>query len=258
MPLADFPAGATPGVLMHDVLEHVDFRRTDPEELPARVRESLRRYGLAPELESTLVDGLGRALSAPLGGDVESLRLEDLAPEARLNEMEFMFPISGEEAGDALTSRRLAEVFSRHAAPAPDPSYGERVARLGFRPLTGFLKGFVDLIFVHEGRYFVVDYKSNHLGATVADYAPEALVASMHHHDYFLQYHLYAVALHRHLTSRLPDYDYSEHFGGVLYLFVRGMSPEHPLGQGVFHDRPKRELIEDLSAHFAAPGGGRR
>jgi len=77
-------------------------------------------------------------------------------------------------------------------------------------------------------------------------------------HHYFLQYHLYVVALHRYLSARLPDYDYDRHFGGVYYLFLRGMSPAHAPGCGVFRDRPARELVEALSAALAgetsAPG----
>jgi exodeoxyribonuclease V beta subunit len=103
----------------------------------------------------------------------------------------------------------------------------------------------------HEGRFWVVDYKSNHLGAHAEDYAPPALAAEMTRHHYVLQYHLYAVALHLYLTQRRSGYDYDRDVAGVLYLFVRGMSPRHPLGTGVFQDRPSRALIEHLAAVFA-------
>jgi exodeoxyribonuclease V beta subunit len=153
--------------------------------------------------------------------------------------MEFVFPVV-----DQLTPRRLAAAFERHGAPAALPEYGSRLARLGFEPLAGFLRGFVDLVFEHGGRWYVLDWKSNFLGPAPDDYRRERLVHSMAHHHYFLQYHLYVVALHRHLVSRLPGYAYESHFGGVFYVFVRGAGS----GGGVFHDRPPRALVEDLSA----------
>jgi exodeoxyribonuclease V beta subunit len=61
---------------------------------------------------------------------------------------------------------------------------------------------------------------------------------------YMLQYHLYAAALHLHLRARLPGYDCGRHFGGVYYLFLRGIDPKRP---GVFFDRPAPERIEALA-----------
>ena len=154
-----------------------------------------------------------------------------------------------------LTAARLAATFRRYAASPVPPAYADRVRRLGFAPLAGYLKGFIDMVFEHDGRWYVVDYKSNLLGRQAHDYQAERLVIAMTAHHYFLQYHLYAVALHRYLSMRLPGYDYERHFGGVYYLFVRGMAPEFAPGNGVFHDRPRRALIERLSAVLAGEQG---
>src|SRR5690606_13246273 len=142
----------------------------------------------------------------------------------------------------------------RHA-PELGTAYLERIKSLGFSPLSGFMRGFIDLVFEYEGRFFVVDFKSNHLGAHPSDYAPLLLRAPMAEHHYYLQYHLYVTALHRHLRTRRSDYDYDRDFGGVYYLFLRGMAPRHPGGTGVFFDRPKRALIEALSALFEGEPG---
>ena len=116
-------------------------------------------------------------------------------------------------------------------------SYADSVARLGFIPLRGFLRGFVDLVFRHDERYYLVDYKGNHLGSRASDYTPDALRAAMARGQYFLQYHLYALALHRYLGRRVKGYDYERHFGGVYYLFIKGMGPA--LGaSGIFFERP--------------------
>jgi len=107
-----------------------------------------------------------------------------------------------------------------------------------------------DLVARHEGRYYLMDYKTSFLGEHASDYAPERLTGHMADH-YVLQYHLYLVALHAHLTERLADYDYDRHFGGVYYLYVRGMTGAGDTG--VFVDRPPKALVEALSAHLQQP-----
>jgi exodeoxyribonuclease V beta subunit len=123
---------------------------------------------------------------------------------------------------------------------------------MGFLPLRGWLKGFIDLVFVHEGRYYLADYKTNHLGDTLPAFAPDRLAVAMAHSHYYLQYHLYSVALHRYLERRLPSYDYDRDFGGVYYLFIKGMTPEQP-GSGVFYERPPRARIVALSERLKTP-----
>ena len=115
------------------------------------------------------------------------------------------------------------------------------------------MRGFIDLALEHEGRFYVIDYKSNRLGDTAADYQRPRMLDEMRRHHYVLQYLLYSVALHRYLSLRLPGYSYEQHFGGVYYLFVRGMSVEHPPGSGVLFERPARALIEELSACLRSP-----
>ena len=114
--------------------------------------------------------------------------------------------------------------------------------------LNGMLKGFIDLVFEHDGRFYVADYKSNWLGPDDAAYTTAKMRAQILHSRYELQYVLYLFALHRLLKTRLPDYDYDRHVGGAVYLFLRG---SHAESQGVFVDRPPRELIERLDALFA-------
>lgn len=145
--------------------------------------------------------------------------------------------------------RDLARVFDEHA-PELSETYKKRLASLDFAPLRGFLRGFIDLVFEHDGRYFVVDYKSNHLGAQPSAYLPAELVAPMEEHHYHLQYHLYVVALDRYLKARLANYDYERHFGGVYYLFLRGMVPSYAKGSGVFQARPSATLTQKLLSLF--------
>jgi exodeoxyribonuclease V beta subunit len=243
--LHELPAGARMGILVHSILEKVDF---DAEEATVGVSAAdiLRRSGMEERWAEPLTRGLSQALRTPLAP--EEMRLADIDRSARLSEMEFLFPIGAGAEASRLTRGRLACVFGRHEGPASRPEYLARLLRLTFGDLSGHLRGFVDLVFRHQDRWFVADYKSNRLGPQPRDYRPDRLLEAMDTHHYFLQYHLYAVALHRHLRHRLVGYDPERHLGGVYYLFLRGMSPDHEPGTGVYFDRPRVALIEDLSA----------
>ena len=109
--------------------------------------------------------------------------------------------------------------------------------------MRGQLKGFIDLIFRHDGRYYVADYKSNYLGDQISDYQPTALKDAMEHHQYDLQYWIYSIAVDQYLSRRIPNYDYETHFGGVYYFFLRGMNGKSD-GEGVFFTRPERSQLE--------------
>jgi exodeoxyribonuclease V beta subunit len=110
------------------------------------------------------------------------------------------------------------------------------------------LKGFIDLIVEHGGRWYVVDYKSNWLGSDARAYTADAMDASVRHSRYDLQYAIYTLALHRQLRARLPGYDYERHIGGVLYLYLRGVDGD---GHGVHRERLPFALIEAMDRLFA-------
>jgi exodeoxyribonuclease V beta subunit len=116
----------------------------------------------------------------------------------------------------------------------------------------GMLKGFIDLVFEHEGQYYLLDYKSNTLGETDSDYTNQAMGEAILEKRYDLQYVLYLLALHRLLKARLPGYDYDIHIGGAIYLFLRGYRAPTA---GVFSDKPPKILIEQLDALFDGQTG---
>ena len=144
-----------------------------------------------------------------------------------------------------LDSRGLGAVLGRFSAYR---SLGEG---LSFDPVRGLMKGFIDLVLRYQGRYYIVDYKSNHLGDRFADYASDGLGAVMAAHRYDLQYLVYTVALHRFLKVRLAGYDYRKHFGGVYYLFLRGLHPDRGPACGLFYHLPDPELVQVLDDFFA-------
>ena len=146
-------------------------------------------------------------------------------------------------------------MFEVHGVDIPvlDRLIGTSVLPGNVRPVlredrvNGMLKGFIDLIFCFQGRYFVLDYKSNHLGDSEGAYGKEIMANAMLEHRYDLQYVLYILALHRLLKSRLKDYDYDRDVGGAVYLFLRGVNGS---GRGVYVDKPSKELINTLDHLF--------
>ena len=235
-----FPRGPQPGSCLHALLETLPFAASAAE-ITLAARPTLGRFGLATTLAEPLGGWLAEALAAPLPafGPAAPPPLAAIAPAARLDELAFHFPV------DALQPAELGALLREHDLPsAPRP--------LTFATVTGMIKGYVDLVFTHEGRWYVADYKSNHLGGQWADYGAASLRAAVAAHRYDLQYLIYALALHRYLGQRLPDYRYETHFGGIYYLFLRGMSPAAP-GCGVHAYRPEAALIERLDALMRPP-----
>ena len=238
--LHDFPRGATVGTFLHEVLEWAadqGFGQVLAD--PALIRDTLaRRCALRgweawiEPLSAWLTDFLQRPLT-PAPGCGAPFTLAGL--EGQSVEMEFWLAVHQVDlaALDALVCRHTLG-----GAPRPALRAGQ---------LNGMLKGFIDLVAEHQGRYYVVDYKSNRLGPDDAAYSHMAMAREVLAHRYELQYVLYLLALHRLLRLRLPGYDYDRHVGGALYLFLRG---SHGVTGGVHAERPPRALIEALDALF--------
>jgi exodeoxyribonuclease V beta subunit len=236
------PRGARFGLMIHSIFENFDFEE-GAVELAAAVERARVEYGYDMEIAEPVLRVMQSSLQAPIGP--EGWTLKSVSRSSRIDELEFNLPVRSERR--ALLPGELGEVLKGRVQPPYGPGYEKRVAALGFPELRGTLRGFVDLICCVDGRFYLIDYKSNDLGSSVADYSAVSLARCMQQHHYVLQYLIYLVALHRYLKHRVPDYDYEKHFGGVRYLFLRGMSPEHP-GSGVFCDRPSLALVEALSS----------
>jgi exodeoxyribonuclease V beta subunit len=266
-PMADLPAGAKFGTLVHAVLETANPLAAD---LAAELESHIRTHSVwspvdvAPEV---LAAAMVPMHDTPLGPLAGGLKLRQIGLRDRLRELEFELPLAGGDLRSRAPDISLADVGAllREHLPADDAlaAYADRLTSpaLGGQSLRGYLTGSLDVVLrVPDGaghRYLVVDYKTNWLGdperpLTAADYDRPRLVEAMLHSDYPLQALLYSAVLHRFLRWRVPDYDPDQHLGGVLYLFVRGMcgadtpvTDGHP--SGVFSWRPPASLVAGLS-----------
>lgn len=239
------PAGARTGECLHKILEHLDFAKAaSPAETTSLVQGMMKTYGFTEEPQFAAVSTmLGNLCATPLDIDKPGFTLARIPKERRLAELEFHFP-AGDIDGSKLIRLIRGGVPGRNSPSVPGPS-GIQVH--------SFLKGFIDLVFEFDDRFYVLDWKSNHLGNRHEDYHPEAMNQTILESYYDLQYHLYTLALDKYLRLRLPGYQYETHFGGVRYLFLRGVSPERP-DLGIYRARPSYSVIQELSKLMSTIG----
>ncbi|WP_230492632.1 exodeoxyribonuclease V subunit beta [Martelella alba] len=228
-----FPRGAAAGTFLHGLFETLDFTAV-PDTV--WLAEQATQHGFDPQWLPVLEQWLSRILHAPL--DKGGIMLSQLSPGDCQAELQFYLPIDRR-----VSAAELDKVCKRHdmlSAQCPP---------LDFADVKGMLKGFIDLVFRWQDRYYLLDYKSNWLGESADDYTADAMLRAMAAHRYDLQYQLYTLAVHRYLRHRLPGYDYRRHFGGVFYVFLRGVAPDRP-GDGVVFRRPAPEFVAALDRLF--------
>jgi exodeoxyribonuclease V beta subunit len=226
-----FPAGSHVGSYLHLLLEKLDFQGDIEAQVLGHSAQIAPRFNLCHEaLGRDAAALLERATRTPL--DDTGLTLAQVSCERRLNELEFDFATGPASFG-------LLDRLLEQAAGQPLPPLQAETFR-------GMVNGVIDLVLEHRERFYIADYKSNFLGGQLADYRRERLRQAVFERRYDLQYLLYTLALHRYLGRRLPGYDYRRHFGGVYYLFLRGMHPETGASRGVYFDLPAPSLIEAL------------
>ena len=275
--------GAHTGNLLHDILEKTDFSAPDWQDSMAK---PLSDYG---ELTTSannanksftadeLTAWLTQVLNAPFitsdnritqgitdditDGTVNETFgcLADLPSNKTLRESEFYFPMQGEGTGvlanlltDHRNSAQRINLANSKANNSAKSALTYPVMLPSYKKLSGMMHGFIDLIFEYQGKYYLCDYKSNHLGDSYQDYQFDALLDNVEKNYYDLQYLIYSVALHRYLSQTLIDYDVNQHFGGVYYLYLRGMTtaPTH-LGSGVYYRAITEQELNALDALFS-------
>jgi len=230
-PILGFPAGSRVGLFLHLLLEQLDFQG-DIERQSAELTDELAaRFNLeADQVRDTVVHWIRNIMHTPM--NPQGLCLRRLPGERRLNELEFDLSVHTVDI-DALNQ-------------ALDSAAGQKLEKITVEQFQGMVNGIIDLVFEYQQKFYIADYKSNFLGGSLDDYLPDRLRQAVFDRRYDLQYLLYTLAVHRYLRQRLDNYRYSEHFGGVYYLFLRGMRPERGSACGLFHDRPDEQLLEQL------------
>jgi exodeoxyribonuclease V beta subunit len=231
--------GARFGSAIHELLETVAFEHWPGGNADEQIRRALHGHGFAINDDDSGVrlvydirDLVSRVITTPIP---EIGALTELPHSQRRAEMAFTLRVDVASVG-AVTALLGAAGYAAALAP-------EQTARV----LRGLMRGFIDLVVQVDGRFYVIDYKTNHLGNRIADYRTPALDDAVRRGHYDLQYMIYSVALHRYLTRRLPGYAVERHFGGVRYLFVRGMNGRDAT-TGIYSHRPGPDVIREFDA----------
>lgn len=280
VPWSELPGGTEFGTYVHSVLEGLDFQTQKERGGKQRsLFDYVHALGVTQAVggeqdHRLLAEILPGVLATPLGSAAGGIRLCDLTPANRLDELAFDLPIRGgtefrQGLHPVLDPAQLRAALGRVREDGNIPaSYLALLRESSFTlpELAGFLTGSIDLAYRvgtdDAQRWYVCDYKSNRVAPawkggpkvvnTREHYTQPWLRWAMAHHHYYIQYHLYLLALHRYLGTRLPNYDYDRHIGGAVYLFLRGMSADD-VGAGVYVDKPPRDVIDALDACFSVP-----
>jgi exodeoxyribonuclease V beta subunit len=238
--------GAHTGNLLHDILEHIDFNQPDWH---ITMKWPLVKYGelSAGFTEDDLQAWLAQVLSSTL--TEANCSLADLTIDKTLRESEFYFPM------ESASSQQLARMLTEHRASIRRSLNFESSTPLvrlpTYQSLKGMMHGFIDLIFEHQGQYFVCDYKSSHLGDQFEHYHQESLLNNIENNYYDLQYLIYCLALHRHLKNAVENYDPNVHFGGIYYFYLRGMTDDKKHeGAGIYYRKITSQELQQLDEIF--------
>ena len=239
-------AGNRYGVALHAALEHADFsawrdwRAGDdaPNDEATVIADALGKEGYGADV---IADGIalttqfvGQTLTVALPEDV---RLCDVPVDQRRAEIEFQFALQATQVDGLLALLHTHDIVrERHG-------FGLR------HRLEGLMTGLIDLTYSHAGKWYVLDYKSNRLPG----YDDASLQRAMAHSEYDLQALIYTLALHRWLRFRLRErYDYARDFGGIRYVFCRGLDAAREDSPGIHAQCFSAELIDPLDALFGS------
>lgn len=234
----EFEKGTHAGLFFHHLIETTDL--SSPSSWQSKIETSLTEYGYPVETwQGVMYDLLSELASIQLESDDECSKLGSISEEDFFKETEFTFPMSFDHEG----YRKFKALFeNQHSFTLPPVDKVETHIR-------GYMKGVIDLWLKYGDKIYLLDWKSNHLGGSLSDYAEEAINDAMNEHNYHLQYLIYLCAIKRYLSLIDPNLDFDSCFGGIYYVFLRGLDSESPT-TGVFRYKPDRQLVEALNHCF--------
>ena len=243
----EFPRGATAGTALHEIFETIDFEKNLDDQMDL-FEKILGKWAFDQKYQTAAKQLIQNTLCENI---IDEFSLNQLKTRQRLDEMEFYLPLN------QLKTKDLKQLLFKHL-PEQWQAVRNAVTTLYFEQIEGYLKGFIDLIFEHKGKYYLADYKSNSLN----DYTQDSLLVTMADSHYYLQLLLYSVALNRYLQKRVENYSWDDHFGGAYYLFIRGMNQNNHQGNnkehdnkitadGVFFYKPDKTLIDAMDSLFS-------
>jgi exodeoxyribonuclease V beta subunit len=239
--------GANIGNALHNVLEytnftqwHADISKETLDSLAQLVRRELKANGVILKSDK---------LEQELPKYTQWMREVIMTPFLDMGSTNIALANLKEWRAELSFTFALSPSFSKSGLRDLLRDLGYSLEGLKGPSIYGMLTGSIDLVFCHAGKYYLADYKSNHLGVDFDAYTAGALALNNDKKAYTLQYLIYCLALHLHLSERINDYNYEEYFGGAFYLYMRGMHPEYE-GKGVFFHLPEKQVIDQIANYF--------
>jgi len=236
----DFPGGPNTGTCWHEIFEQIDFQDTI-ETISNVVKEKLLKYGLLQNIDETeqnnrlqiAINMVERVINYKFN-EVDQFSLKSIPISDRLNEMEFHFSLNDSDIP------LFTEIINEYAKSIGiDKSTISEIKSIS----GGFMCGFIDLIFRYNGKYYIIDWKSNKINGSSSDFTRHGMLAEISKNFYHAQYLIYSIALIKFLKLHIKNFDYDKDFGGVYYLFLRGINKN---GNGIFYEKPSKKLIIQL------------
>jgi exodeoxyribonuclease V beta subunit len=245
-----FPRGTKAGSLLHEILESISFDKIVADEIKTVILGKLRKYNYDDKWEpaiSRMVMEIAQLNltfgGAPFAKNMDNFKLANIPREKYLKEMGFYFPLK------KLSMRKIIKVLEMSEITSSERQDSDLYS-MNINDLRGFLKGFIDMVFEYQDRFYLLDWKSNYLGTNYADYSSGLLKNYMSKSSYVLQYLIYVVALDKYLQTKIKNYSYENNFGGVYYIFLRGINSQIAGNNGVYFDRPGEALLQELKKVF--------
>lgn len=229
----ELPRGAKAGLFLHKIFELLDFKAEDTYGPTIESAGGYYSTMYRGDHLQSYTDLVRHCMNAPVldeGGNF-ILRLNEIRKEDKLPELEFYFSL------DRHNKSQIVEII-------PEVQFSTELE------IEGVMHGFIDLLFRHRnGKYYILDWKSNFLGNRLQDYDRQGLEEGMRGSNYHLQYHIYTIAVKRYLEKKIRDFNYERDFGGVIYMFLRGVRAKSP-NTGVFFSKPSADIIKSLERLF--------
>jgi len=216
------PKGNITGLYIHKIFEKYFANRK--KNIDDIIKSALDEFSIDEKYFETTKKLVVETLEFTLNNKIKIKNIEKSIPE-----MTFYYPIRWQHIIDIIKSQDLSEMATY---------FKDNLLNVDTSKLYGYLNGIIDLFFEYDGKYYIIDWKTNSL----ENYGNNDIIEEMYNNFYFLQYHLYTFAIDRHLRNNLTNYDYDKDFGGIFYIFVRGINNNET--NGIFFDKPDKQLVE--------------
>ncbi|WP_168919823.1 exodeoxyribonuclease V subunit beta [Enterobacteriaceae endosymbiont of Donacia clavipes] len=227
-----FPIGKNVGIIIHNILEKLNFTKPIINNF---IKKELIKKNIDSSWSIILTKWLNNILLTPLGNN--KIILSKINNANKKTEFEFFLSIK-----DFFSSEKFNNIINKY------DFISNKLTKLNFQKIKGFLTGVIDLIFLWNQKYYIIDYKTNWLGYNHKYYQKKYLKKDICLNRYDIQYQIYTLALHKYLNYRIINYNYENNFGGVIFLYIRGIHKKKK--SGILEIRPSYKLINELSELF--------